>query len=123
VVGCEAVEVGNSLYVGVACTVTSTDPVFIASGVTEVIEPWQVFDDGRLQWLPIETPGFRSAVLNTRDYLRAEYPTEYGEVCDPSRYEFDSINFNQGIALTPECAELITPLGNEIAAWIQAGKP
>lgn len=123
VTGCEAVEVGNSLFVEVACTVRDSNPVFVSKGVTQVVERWQVFDDGRLQWLPIETPGFSAALLDARDYLRADYPEQYSEACDPSGYAFGSINFNQGIALTPECAEVISLLGDEIAEWIRAGTP
>ena len=123
ITGCQATESANSVFVEVECTVNPTNPLFVASGVTQWVEPWQVREEGELRWRPILALGFSDALRATHDYLRTEHQEAYAEVCDPSGYAFGSINFNEGIALTRECAQLVTPLADEIATWIQAGRP
>lgn len=120
--GCEATDTGNSLFVLVECTIVDTDPVFAAEGVGALIAPWHVFDDGAVVWRPYTNGGDLDEPLRSyRDYLIANHPDVY-DVCNPSKYTFGTVNFNV-LALTPQCAEAVVPLSDEIAAWVDAGKP
>lgn len=108
------------------CDVTITDPVWKALGAPEqMILPIRFFADGTVQWLPFrvtedDTSGFDLSRANraVAQYLRERHPTEYDAGCSPVGYETGTINQDQGLALTVECAQLWVPLRDEIAAWV-----
>lgn len=110
--------------VAVRCDVTVRDPVFLAVGVTDLVMPFDYFpDDSRLTWRPLEGGDFSQGNRAAADYLRTFHGADYDAVCDPAAYGFTGVVFDQGLALTAECAELYTPLIDDIAAWIEAGRP
>jgi hypothetical protein len=55
-------------------------------------------------------------------YLEMSHPDEYTELCDP-RTQTGEFTEHAGIARVPECAELLVMHEQDIAAWIEAGKP
>ncbi len=109
--------------VRVECEVVMSAPVFVALGVGELVFPWQVYADGLVEWRPWE--GVDPGEINRayRDYLRLHHLEAYEEVCDPSRYTFGTINFDGGMAFTAPCAELQLSVEEDVAAWIEAGRP
>lgn len=119
---CEVLSTANSLYVEVACTIRVTEPQFLAAGVDEVVEPWSVFDEGAVRWRPIATEGFSDAVRAMRNFLVENHPEAYDEACNPSNYVGSAINNAWGLALTGECGQLIAPIVDEMAAWIEANE-
>jgi hypothetical protein len=120
--GCEATD-ANDEFVYVDCAVASSDPVWVATGVNEYTAPWWVYDDGRMVWRQFEGVSFTQGNRTYAEYLRLHHPGEYAEVCAPVAYLGSLVNSDGGIAFTKECAELAVPLAEDIADWVEAGKP
>ncbi len=121
---CTADAPEGATLVSVSCEVTFSDPVHAALGVEQLVMPFQFFaDTGRLGWRPFE--GGDISVVNRAsvEYLRAFQPETYEASCDPSKYEFGDINFDQGLALSPECGRVLGPLAEDIAQWVEEGRP
>lgn len=125
--GCAAISLDNDLFVLVECAAVDTSPVAGALGGGERVDPWRVFDDGRIDWLPWKsaTLGDGAAELDAAfaAYLAVVHEDEYWAVCSASAYEALSVIVNQRIALTPECAELMVATAPDVAAWIEQGRP
>ncbi len=120
---CEATFASDE-YVNVDCAFVNTDPVYVAEGVSELIAPTFVYDDGRVEWRIWQGANFSLANRAYADYLRVNHRTEYDAVCWPPGYApAGSVNSNAGLALTKECADLALPLAQDIADWVEAGKP
>lgn len=122
VTGCAPTSVTEEL-VWVDCQVVVTDPVWELLGVSELTAPWYVYDDGRTEWRPYQGADFAQANRAYRDYLMAYRPDAYTEVCDPSRFEFGTVNFSGGMAITPDCIELELGVADDVVTWIEAGRP
>lgn len=120
---CGARPGANALYVEVDCEMISYDPVWIALGVSEVVSPAFVFDDGTVAWQAWDGADWRAAQRAYSEYVRAFHADEYGEACDPAAYEPGAVTVSEGLALTPECAELWVPLGPDVVEWIADGRP
>ncbi len=120
---CEATDTANSLFVRVDCIVVDGDPVFAALGVGAHTWPWQVFDAGRMGWLPAEGADLRAVTDTYADYLTARHAAEYAEACQPAAYEPGSVVVNGRLALTGACGELAASLAPDVAAWVRAGSP
>jgi hypothetical protein len=120
--GCEATD-ANKEFVYVDCSVASSDPVWVATGVSEYTVPWWVYDEGRMVWRGFEGVSFTQGTQAYAEYLRLRHPDEYAEVCAPVAYLGSLVNSKGGIAFTKGCAELIVPLAADIADWVEAGKP
>lgn len=121
--GCEATSTANTLFVRVECSIVNHDPVFVANGVSDLIAPWQVFDDGAIKWRPYEGADIVVAARDYGVYLRERHETDYLEVCQPASYDLGTVVFNGNIALTGSCAALAVPLAEDIAEWVAAGRP
>ena len=120
---CEATFASDE-YVNVDCAFANTDPVFVAEGVSELIAPTFVYDDGRVEWRIWQGDNFSLANRAYADYLRVNHRTEYDAVCWPQGYSpAGSVNSYAGMAFTKECADLALPLAQDIADWVAAGKP
>ncbi len=119
---CEATS-ANEDFVRVDCIIVNHDPVFVADGVSELVFPWWVYDDGTMVWRPYEGAEIGDAVRAYRDYLLAQAPDAYAEACNPGAYEFGTVISNGGMSLTGECAELALSLAEDIAAWVEDGRP
>lgn len=110
----------------VDCPTAVSDPVAIATEVDQL--EWGVFvtDDGQVERLSEPLAGFKnyqpvwSAYAN---YLEAARPADYADVCDPAAYEAGTINSSHGIAITAPCAELLADVSDDVAAWIDRGRP
>ena len=109
-------------FVEVHCAVTISDPVFEAEGVSELVFPLRVFDDGSTAWQPYQGGDFGAANQDYADYLQAFHAAEYEAVCSPVNYEtypIGTISRNRGLALTGNCASLWVPLASDVAAWVR----
>ncbi|NNE12769.1 MAG: hypothetical protein HKN41_11070 [Ilumatobacter sp.] len=122
ITSCAAGEVTPS-YVEVDCAATADSPVWQAIGITELVAPVQVFDDQTTRWLPFTGANIGPATQATAEYLREFHPEEYEDVCDPTAYDPAEITHVAGLALTRACAELWVPFDDEIAQWIEDGRP
>ena len=122
-VGACAPSLVTELFVAVACDITFTDPVFAAEGVSALVFPIWVFNDGTTAWRPMQGGDFSAANRDYADYLRTFHTSEYEAVCSPSAYELGSINSDGGLALTGDCAQLYVPLALDVAEWVRDGKP
>lgn len=121
---CTATHDTAANRVAVACQWTVGDPVFLAMGITELEWPFDYFvDDGRLAWRPFQGADVSPVNQATAAFLDAFHADEYAAACDPAAYNFQGIVFDRGLALTPECAELLVPLLGDVAAWVEAGQP
>jgi hypothetical protein len=121
---CTATNDAAGGRVAVRCPVTVLDPVFNAVGITELVMPFDYFPEtGRLAWRPFEGGDVSLANAAMADYLRAFHREEYDAVCDPAAYNFQQVVFDRGVSLTPECGELVAPLLEDIAVWVEAGRP
>jgi hypothetical protein len=103
------------------CLVTDTDPVSSATGTAELVYPFR-YDDGVLQWQEFRTPtGESSAFLGSAayaEYLELFFPDEFEQDCS-SASATGSVVFNGYLALTPECAELMTTHSGAVATWVE----
>jgi hypothetical protein len=120
--GCEARGGTPGVTVRVECAILITDPVFIASGVGELIAPFDVYDSGLMVWFPWEG-GADEAIIAYREYLQLNDPEGFDAACGSGSHDPTTVRFNAGMALAPACASLSVPLAAEIAAWVEAGKP
>jgi hypothetical protein len=108
----------------VECTTVNPDPVWVTLGVSDgVVAPWHVFDDGHMEWRALRGEPFSLPNQAYVDYLKLNHLEAYNEVCNPDAYPLGTVNSPQGYSLTRACAELVTPLAEDIAAWIEAGRP
>ena len=121
---CSAIRDAADGRIAVRCPVEVVDPVFNAVGITELVMPFDYFPaTGQLAWRPFEGGDFSLANAAMAEYLRAFRTAEYDAACDPAAYGFVGIVFDRGLALSPECGELVAPLLDEIATWVEAGRP
>jgi len=96
------------------------------ANAAEQVAPIRVFSDGTTAWKPYEGVDFTPANLAITQYLRAFHLGEYAAACDPSAYqpaELTNLNSNGGLVLTRDCGELWVPLLDDIAQWIEDGRP
>ncbi len=118
---CEASPQGEA-SASVRCTYPVTDPVFLALGIRELTAPF-TYLDGQVVWLPwtgADTGGVGRAYA---DYLQQFHLDEYDAACSPGPYSPGSFVYNGGIALTPQCADVLAPKLEDIAQWIRDGRP
>lgn len=121
---CTAETPEGATLIAVACDVTFGDPLHAELGLDQLVMPFQYFSDtGRLGWRPFQGGDFSEVNRASVEYLRAFQPAEYEANCDPSKYEFGDVNFDQGLALTPECGRVIAPVIDDIAQWVADGRP
>jgi len=120
--GCEVVGADDEAVL-VDCAFVNTDPVFVATGVSELVAPFTVFDDGTMVGRNWQGANFALANRAYADYLRTRHEADYNRVCHRSAYPTGSVNSNGGMVFTRECAELAIPLAPTIADWVDAGKP
>lgn len=119
---CEAVDVGPAT-VFVECNMTNTDPVFTAEGASEVIAPF-MFGGGVLLergWVP-KGESFSTPLGSYVSYLRAFHGDDYDQYCAPPA-QTGPIRSHAGIARVPECGLVLSAHTNDVAAWVEAGKP
>jgi len=119
---CEVVGSDGEVVL-VDCAFTITDPVFIAEGVSELIAPFTVHNDGLMESRLWQGANFSLANRAYAEYLRTRHEADYNEVCHVSAYPTGSVNHDGGLVFTRECAELAIPLAPTIAEWVEAGKP
>lgn len=119
---CEVANV-NSQYVEVDCDVVVNDPVYAALDSDELVAPTRVYDDRTVVWAAWRGADTGAASAAYREYLQEHHADEYAAVCDPLAYEQGSVIVNRGLALTEACGELMVPLADDVAAWIEAGRP
>lgn len=118
---CAASAVGQTLA-DVRCTQAMTSPVAVALGMSEVIAPFS-YIDGDLAWQPFEGGDAGALGQAFAEYLQQFHPEEYDVACSQAPYAAGSIVYNNGTALTPECAEVLAPKLDDIAQWIGDGRP
>lgn len=119
---CESALVAEG-FVDVHCDVTFSDPVFEAEGMSALVFPLRVFDDGTTAWEPYQ--GGDISVINKAyaDYLKAFHAADYEAVCSPGAGEAGTFMSDKGLALTGACASLWVPLSPDVATWVRDGKP
>lgn len=122
-VGACVAAITTDELVRVECDVTVTDPVFVALGAERLVFPWQVYADGRFEWRPFEGADPVAVNREYRDYLLLNDPDAYREACDPSQHALGSVNSAGGTAFTAECGQLRLDVAEDVAAWIEAGRP
>ncbi len=121
---CTTEVASSGARVDVRCPAVVADPVLIATGVTELVWPFDYYPETqRLAWKPLEGGDFSLANRAVADYLGAFRNDDYAAACDPAAYGFQRIVTDGGLAFTPECGELAAPLLEDIAAWVEAGRP
>lgn len=121
---CEAQSVIGT-FVTVECPMQNQNPVFVATGASSVIAPFQLRGDilRESSWVSLEV-GFDSPDGPLRamvEYLETFYPEDY-VFCDPDT-QTGEFTEHGGIARVPECAEVLAPLLDDIAAWVDAERP
>lgn len=122
--GCEVTQSVGSI-VSVECLVTYTDPVHEAEDVTEIIYPFQWRGD-RMTWQTwriaggLRSPG--AAPASYAAYLEQFHGEEFAASCSPASYTGDFV-YNGHIVIAPPCAELMVTHAEDVAAWVEAGKP
>lgn len=120
---CTAEAPEGATLIAVACDITFGDSLHAQLGLDRLVMPFQYFSDsGRLGWRPFQGGDFSALNRASVEYLRAFHTPEYEASCDPSKFEFGTVNFDQGLALTPECGRLIAPLVDDIAKWVADGR-
>lgn len=119
--GCEVAQASESLVV-VDCAVAMTDPVAQVLGITDLVFPFW-YSSGSLTWQPAQ--GGDLGLLNAAyaDYLQLFHPDAYSAACAPAAYEPGTIVQSNGFALTGECAALTAPIAQDVAAWVENGRP
>jgi hypothetical protein len=120
---CEVTQSVGSLIM-VECPVTFTDPVTVATGVSEVIYPYR-YQDGVITWQQMRlatgtASPFAGSAANA-EYLELFHPDD-AEACAFATYGA-SITFNGHLALVPACAEVLVTHASDVAAWVEAGQP
>ncbi len=116
--GCAADPAADGGAVRVVCDVVDSSPVAAVVGLTETRWPFLVYDNGGVLWRPAE-PDLAPIPRAFTEYLQIHDPDAYRDHCDFST----GINYNGGLALTGECAAVITPITQDVADWILAGRP
>jgi hypothetical protein len=121
----EGCEVAANLPSGaiVECAIVNTDPVYVATGASELIAPWTVSDDGSIHAHAWRGGDHAAANRTYADYLRAFHLEDYEAVCSLAAYPGQLIYFDGGLAFTGPCAKVIQPLAQDIADWVEAGRP
>ncbi|MFZ0625689.1 MAG: hypothetical protein WAN34_04265 [Acidimicrobiia bacterium] len=118
---------GGSPAISVVCSLNPADPVMLALGVDEMELEFQFFPDAGAAG-QLKAPGYIDYRANGiaeayGTYMSAYQPGIYAESCSPGAYETESILSSDGIAFTPECAQALIPYLDEIASWIDDGRP
>lgn len=122
---CRAVD--DSGVIRVECDFTWEDPVAAVVGLEVTIQPFNFYPDrgeaGQLEWLPFgpDDPSVVNAAY--ADYLRQFEADAYESACSPAAYDLGAVVTSRGLALTPECAEALTPLIPAVVDWVGAGQP
>lgn len=118
---CEAVHSGATT-VHVECNVTNTDPVFTATGASQVTAPF-MFGGGVLLeqgWVP-KGAGFSAPLGSYVTYLKTFHSADYDQ-CAP-HLQTGPFESHGGIARIPECGLVLAAHGADVAEWVEAGKP
>lgn len=117
-------------FIDVECNIVHGDPVFRAVGVADLLARFRVRDEGTVSLLSYERADLGHVVSPPAayvDYLRAFHGAEYEAVCDPRRYgEGEAVKLfrnDGGLAMTEACGDLFVPLADEVARWVEAGRP
>jgi hypothetical protein len=122
-----ACEVTSSVasIVTVECLVSDSDPVFTATGTSELLMPFR-YADGVVSWQTFRAAdGLRSPFAGPAayaEYLEAFLPEEFAPACSPASYTGPFV-FNGYMVLAPPCADLMVAHAEDIAAWVEAGRP
>lgn len=121
---CEVVSTVGSI-VTVECLVAVGDPVFAVTGASELIFPFR-YVDGVISWQTFRVAeGFQSPFSGPAaytDYFEVFLPDEFAEACSQASYTGPFV-FNGYMVLAPPCAELMVEHAEEVAAWVEAGRP
>ena len=132
VTDCEVVAVSDFTS-SVVCRGDLTDPVWREMGPTAIGVTYKTWSDG-MTWDfggGTEAPGGELATPATytdtmtaySEYLSRFRADEYGTDCDPAAYEIADTVQEYGLTLVPACGELVASAANDVAEWLQAGKP
>lgn len=121
---CTASHLGGT-QASVDCTTNLPGPLADALGAPPTVTTPFTYIAGQLAWEPFETGGFDVGELGRvpSEYLQQYHPVDYETACAPQAYDALSVVINNGMALTPECAEVIAPLLEDIAQWVRDGRP
>jgi hypothetical protein len=121
---CEAGSVIGS-FVTVECPMQNTNPVFVATGASSLIAPFQLRGEvlRESQWisLGVRFDAPEGPLRSMVEYMEAFYPEGY-LLCDPDA-QTGEFSAHGGIARVPECSAVLAPLLTDIAAWVEAGRP
>lgn len=117
---------GGSPSITISCPLIPSDPVLLALGVDEGELGFVYFPDagsaGQLK-APHIDGGSSENVQAYQVYLSAYQPEIYDQVCSRAAYESESVLSTNGLALTPQCAKAVIPYLEDIALWIERGRP
>ena len=121
---CEVTNTVGSI-VTVECLIADSDPVFAATGTSELIYPFR-YQDGVLTWHTFRVAeGLRSPFAGPAayvDYFEVFLPDEFAAACSPASYTGDFV-YNGYMVLAPPCANFIVRHAEDVAAWLEAGRP
>jgi hypothetical protein len=123
---CRVKSVIGSLVSG-ECRLEYLNPVFVATGASSVIAPFQLRGAGGVfstpSWISLGTifDGRDGPLRAMVDYMQKFYPDEY-PLCDPHEVTGEFTEHG-GIPRVPECSAVLAPRLADIAAWVEAGRP
>lgn len=113
------------LWTDVACDITLSGPLFVATGQDTARGVLRVDDEGLITSSPVigrRLEADRAFV----EYAKAIEPVAFQRSCDPEAYVPGSVEISklaESLAWTGECAQLWAELSDDAAAWVYAGKP
>lgn len=109
------------IAITVRCTTNYTGPLMQATG--EHSEGTFTVKDGLLTTMFV--PGSREEAAEAfYDYASQTRPEAFEQVCSPYSYELGSVlTQGTGFAFAGPCGELWAQLAEDVAAWVEAGRP
>ena len=131
---CQASLAAAGTTVSVTCDVTFLNPVFAAAGsnVSAASFAYEVAQrriqgpasSELLPWADMPDSVINEPMRAMADYLRLIDEDAWLQVCAPAAYGgSEGVIHVHGLAMAPECAELLVPLLPDIARWVEAGRP
>lgn len=133
---CQASVASPATSVSVTCDVTFANPVFAATGSRGSTLSFDYQVDARqlrgskfasealLPWAEMPDTVINEPMAAMADYLRLVDEDAWLETCAPAAYGgSDGVIHNGGLAMAPECAEVLVPVLPDIALWVEAGQP
>lgn len=128
---CE-VSQASSFLSAVECQAELTDPVWRHIGATDIVVTYNTWSDGMTFDFGgdytgngvVATPNtYSDTVTAYADYLMTHSPNEYATACDPAAFDVNETVQEYGLTLVPACGALVASVGDEAAAWLEAGRP